>query len=519
MLKKERYPGWTFVCVYIDIGNLTIQWVFNGKVENETYSFLENYKRWPTKGVGITLKRVFGRLSNMKMFSKRVEVSKIKCNYSVGADLSWDINDWNLKSSNKREMMLDDVCPIHGIPVFIPFNIGVEITHPYQASEIFCENVGKGQIPTISNQDDLDRIILASRLDSPGGHANRIVVEEFWLKFLASFKNATAVGSVSTNDSDCNVCNSITCQAKPCSQNAHLICSYQDYPRLALRGLCNLSELDNKFYPFMDGKLYWIGESGDVIFSNDDFARNWRIRNPRKYANATLVHSKNNFASDNIWSVAWDDNCPAAKYVLSFTSCDMYEFNCNDGSCIDIRFRCDARSDCTDGSDELNCDLLDFVDQYNEYNNEIIASDDRDSKLDLFIDLDLKRFLEITENDGLFRVNFKIKLTWYDNRLQFLNLKTKHAANTLTEKEYIKIWKPKLEFKNSEVWRYEINSGPKIFVMIKNESLYQYAETYHNKNSLLYPGAVNNLTQATEIRHEMMRSTYKAYLCVTIRQD
>lgn len=35
--------------------------------------------------------------------------------------------------------------------------------------------------------------------------------------------------------------------------------------------------------------------------------------------------------------------------------CDNDQFQCKNGHCIPIRWRCDADPDCMDGSDEENC--------------------------------------------------------------------------------------------------------------------------------------------------------------------
>uniref|UniRef100_A0A3P8PZF7 Low density lipoprotein receptor-related protein 2b n=1 Tax=Astatotilapia calliptera TaxID=8154 RepID=A0A3P8PZF7_ASTCA len=42
-------------------------------------------------------------------------------------------------------------------------------------------------------------------------------------------------------------------------------------------------------------------------------------------------------------------------FYLSTGSCGSDQFQCNNGQCIDIGWRCDGTKDCTDDSDELNC--------------------------------------------------------------------------------------------------------------------------------------------------------------------
>ncbi len=51
------------------------------------------------------------------------------------------------------------------------------------------------------------------------------------------------------------------------------------------------------------------------------------------------------------WEV-FDDNCQEgnASYIveLNVNSCKQHEFNCGDGSCVDMNVRCDGDIDCPD---------------------------------------------------------------------------------------------------------------------------------------------------------------------------
>ena len=50
------------------------------------------------------------------------------------------------------------------------------------------------------------------------------------------------------------------------------------------------------------------------------------------------------------------------KYPFTGKECSNSQYQCNDGTCIDMHYICDSYPDCKDKSDETNCGkLLPFV--------------------------------------------------------------------------------------------------------------------------------------------------------------
>ena len=99
--------------------------------------------------------------------------------------------------------------------------------------------------------------------------------------------------------------------------------------------------------------------------------------------------------------------------------------------------RCDQIRNCRDKSDENNCKLIVFEENYNakvppftitEQNNALIPAKIR-------VSTQLKNVLAISEFSHTIDLKIGITLRWYENRVLYHNLKSVEALNVLTDSE------------------------------------------------------------------------------------
>ena len=107
------------------------------------------------------------------------------------------------------------------------------------------------------------------------------------------------------------------------------------------------------------------------------------------------------------------------------TQCNVI-FICNDGTCIDIKKKCNIDKDCFDSSDETFCDVLSLRHYCDDYNHGMpdISFDKNDDiiKATVNVSIELAKLSKIKEIDMKFSANFKLILDWFDTRLTWMNL-------------------------------------------------------------------------------------------------
>lgn len=153
------------------------------------------------------------------------------------------------------------------------------------------------------------------------------------------------------------------------------------------------------------------------------------------------------------WHV-YNDSCSEEEVSeevveLNVNTCTSGEFNCEDGTCVDMNLRCDGDVDCPDKtgntkkgklflsfpyfeenktilSDEVNCMLFSLDDSYikesapkeqalveakEEEEEEDGESEERE-RVNVAVDIDILSILDMSEVDGFLSLQINLRLTW-----------------------------------------------------------------------------------------------------------
>ena len=104
------------------------------------------------------------------------------------------------------------------------------------------------------------------------------------------------------------------------------------------------------------------------------------------------------------------------------SSCNHGEFTCNDGSCINIKYRCDLINHCDDNSDEFYCDKIRIDEQSYDKDMAPVDKFDKGGKRRVYLNVTDLLIEEINFVQSEFLVRFTLHMSWRDERLTFLNL-------------------------------------------------------------------------------------------------
>ena len=119
---------------------------------------------------------------------------------------------------------------------------------------------------------------------------------------------------------------------------------------------------------------------------------------------------------------------------------------------ISLNGVCNGRLDCTDGSDEIDCDKIHISKSYLKDVPPItVVTDEGKSKagkVKLNISLTLESILDLDEVKSLMKLKIKLNVSWEDSRLKYIKMHPK-KLNSITLSQKKSLWLPHLIFDNT----------------------------------------------------------------------
>ena len=139
---------------------------------------------------------------------------------------------------------------------------------------------------------------------------------------------------------------------------------------LTMSGMCDKSAFDTFYHMENDEKglvSYHGFDSSTIQFDTEQQLWVLTIKHKPSIL-ATCDSALTSFVLGNHdWKVTNDLGCYSGGTEVkrvSFSTCLLDQYTCNDGFCVDLTSRCDGHVDCGDKSDELECRLLEESNTY-----------------------------------------------------------------------------------------------------------------------------------------------------------
>ena len=244
----------------------------------------------------------------------------------------------------------------------------------------------------------------------------------------------------------------------------------------------------------VDGKYVLQGLQGSQIVWTES-NKSWTVSNMFRtsYSTVRLTGIKSEYPAGHLaWHLSLNDECedgPVTNKLLHLTSCGDDDFNCDDGTCVDIRSRCDLNNDCSDFSDEKNCTILIKPSSYNSYVAPPKPVNQRKNPIE--IKLTILNILNIDIVQSKIKVQFKLMLSWYDSRLQYKNLKVSEHYNGINSES--DIWYPVLVFHNTETKASTVNDEKSVISILREGNNFTNSPLSSLENAHIYKGSENKL--------------------------
>ena len=135
--------------------------------------------------------------------------------------------------------------------------------------------------------------------------------------------------------------------------------------------------------------------------------------------------------------------------TLILSTCEDDQFSCDDATCIPLEQRCDLKYDCIDHSDEYRCNFVVIPEDYRSDlpPRRVNSGNDTILPISMFIDIE---FMSVDTTDMTMHLSYKLRMTWFDSRLLFVNMKEIESLNKIPYNIMTKLWAPTVSYVNTD---------------------------------------------------------------------
>ena len=260
---------------------------------------------------------------------------------------------------------------------------------------------------------------------------------------------------------------------------------------VTMSGMCDRTAFDTFYHMDNDemGLVTYYGFDSSMI-RYDSNQRLWVLTIEHKPdIVATCDSELTSFVLGNHdWKVTNDFGCYSGGTEVkrvSFSTCSLEQYTCNDGLCVDLVSRCDGQVDCEDKSDEFECRL---VEESKTYKKHLPPPPQHNkSKVEVEMSIEVINMGGIDEIESKVEFQFILHMTWFEGRMNFLNLRESGRSNLETQ-EMESLWVPKIVFYNTKE-RLKTLVDEEASMYVKRMGNFTVA-----KNKLVFKGSENSLS-------------------------
>ncbi|XP_076049413.1 uncharacterized protein LOC143030094 [Oratosquilla oratoria] len=375
-----------------------------------------------------------------------------------GNYISWDVG-WTLQQATDYDVPLEHFCQRDEGPFYFWFH-----ESPVNEAFYMCEALGT-HLPLPESQEEIDYWYNLSANTYPEHHGCK---KRFWVPIIdmkeegvfvyhynneldtvgywkdgepngLAFENCVDIEPPGLGDIDCDTNRKCT------------VCPLKELVIFSFRGTCEKELRNINFVAYQEGMSHLIFK-GYGEFQIRKEGDHWRWVNHVRNITIAIMHSYElNYPMGRRTWTLYNSVCgqESGDRVLLLTTCQEDQYSCDDATCIPLETRCDLKYDCLDRSDEVNCELITFPSDYKKDLPPRSPGEEGETSLPIRFSVTIESIsLETTQMT--MQLSYIFRLTWYDNRVDFYNLKGNISLNMVPFGRMGELWSPVIGFVNTD---------------------------------------------------------------------